>query len=164
MCGLSGRCHAGTSCTPPEVEAQRALQFLPPNDQPVTPMRVSADGSRLFVADRLGGRVNVFDLRDPSQPFLIAEIPVGLEPVSVNPRTRDEVWVVNLLSDSVDVVSVPERRVIATLRVVDEPSDVVFAGGKAFVSAATTDEVEVFDATTRAPLGTVAMASRLCIR
>jgi len=124
---------------------------------PVTPMRVSADGTRLFVADRIGGRVSVFDLRDPSQPFLIAEIPVGLEPVSVNPRTRDEVWVVNLLSDSVDVVSVPERRVVATIRVVDEPSDVVFAGGKAFVSAATTDEVEVFDATTRAPLGTVAL-------
>ena len=134
-----------------------AQSFVNFESGPVTPMRVSADGTRLFVADTLGGRVNVFDLRDPSQPFLIAEIPVGLEPVSVNPRTRDEVWVVNLLSDSVDVVSVPERRVIATIRVVDEPSDVVFAGGKAFVSAATTDEVEVFDAATRAPLGTVAL-------
>jgi len=134
--------------------AQSAVNF---ESGPVTPMRVSADGTRLFVADRIGGRVNVFDLRDPSQPFLIAEIPVGLEPVSVNPRTRDEVWVVNLLSDSVDVVSVPERRVVATIRVVDEPSDVVFAGGKAFVSAATTDEVEVFDVATRAPLGTVAL-------
>ncbi|MBX3463840.1 MAG: YncE family protein [Planctomycetes bacterium] len=122
---------------------------------PVQPLRLSADGTRLFVADTVGGRLCVFDLRQPSAPFLLAEIPVGLDPVSVQPRTRDEVWVVNQLSDSVSIVSVPERRVVHTLRVVDEPSDVVFAGGKAFVSAATTDEVEVFDAATRAPLGVI---------
>ncbi len=124
---------------------------------PVQPLRLSADGTRLFVADTVGGRLCVFDLTQPAAPFLRAEIPVGLDPVSVQPRTRDEVWVANLLSDSVSVVSVPERRVVHTLRVVDEPSDVVFAGGKAFVSAATTDELEVFDAVTRAPLGTVAL-------
>ena len=124
---------------------------------PVHPMRLSADGTRLFVADTIGGRLSVFDLSVPASPFLVAEIPVGLEPVSVHPRTRDEVWVTNQLSDSVSIVSIPERRVIDTLRVADEPSDVVFAGGKAFVSAATTDEIEVFDAVTRAPLGTVAI-------
>ncbi|MFN9758100.1 MAG: hypothetical protein ACK58X_16970, partial [Planctomycetota bacterium] len=124
---------------------------------PVQPLRLAPDGTRLFVADTVGGRLCVFDLRNPSQPFLLAEIPVGMEPVSVQPRTRDEVWVTNLLSDSVSIVSVPERRVIDTLRVVDEPSDVVFAAGKAFVSAATTDQIHVFDATTRASLGTVAV-------
>ena len=124
---------------------------------PVAPLRLSADGSRLFVADTLGGRLCVFDLADPTAPFLVAEIPVGLDPVSVQPRTRDEVWICNLVSDSVSVVSVRERRVVATLRVVDEPSDVVFAGGKAFVSAATRDEIAVFDAATRQPLGTIAV-------
>ncbi len=134
-----------------------AQGFVNYESGPIHPMRMSPDGTRLFVADTVGGRLCVFDLRDPSQPFLLAEIPVGMDPVSVQPRTRDEVWVTNLLSDSVSVVSVPERRVIDSLRVVDEPSDVVFAAGKAFVSAATTDQIHVFDATTRASLGTVAI-------
>jgi len=121
------------------------------------PVRLSADGSRLFVADTIGDHVTVFDLRQPTRPLLLAEVRVGLSPVSVQARTRDEVWVVNQLSDSVSVVDVPSRRVVDTLRVVDEPSDVVFAGGKAFVTAATTDELQVFDAASRAPLGTVAL-------
>ncbi|MEO6596848.1 MAG: beta-propeller fold lactonase family protein, partial [Planctomycetota bacterium] len=134
-----------------------AQAFVNYESGPVSPLRLSADGTRLFVADTLGGHVNVFDLSNPSAPFLLAEIPVGMDPVSVHPRTRDEVWVANLLSDSVSIVSVSLGRVIGTLRVTDEPSDIVFAGGKAFVSAATNDKVEVFDATTRAPLGTVAL-------
>ena len=137
--------------------ALTAQGFVNYESGPVQPLRLSADGTRLFVADTLGGRLNVFDLSNPSAPFLLAEIPVGLDPVSVQPRTRDEVWVTNLLSDTVSIVSVSQGRVIDTLRVVDEPSDIVFAGGKAFVSAATRDEIKVFDATTRASLGTVAV-------
>jgi len=132
-----------------------AQNFVNYENGPIHPIRISADGSRLFVADTVGGRLCVFDLGVASAPFLVAEIPVGLDPVSVNPRTRDEVWVTNLLGDCVSIVDVSQRRVIDTLRVVDEPSDVVFAGGKAFVSAATTDLIEVFDAATRAHLGTI---------
>jgi YVTN family beta-propeller protein len=134
-----------------------AQSFVNYESGPVNPLRVSPDGTRLFVADTVGGRLSVFDLSNPSAPFLVAEIPVGMDPVSVFPRTRDEVWVTNLLSDCVSIVSVSAGRVIDTLRVVDEPSDVVFASGKAFVTAATTDDVRVFDATTRAPLGSVAL-------
>lgn len=139
-------------CTSAIVSAQAFVNF---ENAPVTPMRISPDGSRLFVADTVGDHLCVFDLSRPERPFLIAEIPVGLDPVSVNPRNRDEVWVTCLLSDTVCIVDVPARRVVETLRVVDEPSDVVFAGGKAFVTAATVDEVRVFDATTRAPLGSL---------
>ncbi len=139
-----------------------AAQFLPAQTTnteagPVAPMRLSPDGTRLFVADTLGGRLAVFDLRNPSAPFLLAEIPCGLEPVSVQARTRDEVWVACQLSDSVAIVDVAARRVVDTLRVVDEPSDIVFAGGKAFVTAGASDRVSVFDAVTRAPLGTVSI-------
>ncbi|MGC6488257.1 MAG: hypothetical protein ACON4Z_11475, partial [Planctomycetota bacterium] len=121
------------------------------------PVRVSRDGSRLFVADTTGDHLSVFDLRDPTRPQLVAEIPVGIAPVAVQPRTRDEVWVVNQLSDSVSVVDVPSRQVVATIRVVAEPSDVVFAGGKAFVSAATRDELQVFDAVSHEPLRAIAL-------
>jgi YVTN family beta-propeller protein len=134
-----------------------AQSFVNFESGPVHPVRVSPDGTRLFVADTVGGRLCVFDLRDAASPFLVVEIPVGIDPVSVYPRTRDEVWVTNVVSDSVAIVSVAAGRVVDTLRVVDEPSDVVFAGGKAFVSAATVDSVFVFDEITHAPLGTVAI-------
>lgn len=134
-----------------------AQAFVDFESGPVQPLRLSPDGGRLFVADTQGGQLAVFDLADPASPRLVAEIPCGLDPVSVHPRTRDEVWVTNQLSDSIAIVSVAARSVVAVLRVVDEPSDVVFAGGKAFVTAATRDEVQVFDAITRAPLGTVAI-------
>lgn len=132
-----------------------AQSFVHFESGPVQSVRVSADGSRLFVADTAGGRLSVFDLTFAAAPVLLCEIPVGLDPVSVQPRTRDEVWVCNLTSDSVSVVDVPARRVVDTLRTGDEPSDVVFAGGKAFVSAATRDRLDVFDAATHAPLGSV---------
>ena len=129
-----------------------AQSFINYESGPVNPIRISDDGSRLYIADTLGGRLSVFDLSNPDQPFLRAEIPVGMDPVSVHPRTLNEVWVANLLSDSISIVDVSAGRVVDTLRVVDEPSDVVFAGGKAFVTAATRDEVHVFNAITRAPL------------
>ncbi|MCB9876108.1 MAG: beta-propeller fold lactonase family protein [Planctomycetes bacterium] len=136
--------------------AGAAAQTRPVFDSgPVAPLAVCADGTRLFAADTLGGNLVVMDLGDPAAPFLLAEIPVGLDPVSVRPRTRDEVWVTCVAGDQVAIVDVGLGRVVDTLRVVDEPSDVVFAGGRAFVSAAGSDEVHVFDAVTRAPLGVV---------
>src|SRR5262249_47058304 len=101
------------------------------------------------------GRLSVFDLTYPSSPALLSEIPVGLEPVSVNPRTSDEVWVVNEVSDSVSVVSVSRRVVVDTLYVQDEPADVVFAGGKAFVSAGRRNRIVVFDATNHTQLAVI---------
>jgi hypothetical protein len=41
------------------------------------------------------GLGSVFSLATPASPSLGAEIPVGIEPVSVNPWTDDEVWVLN---------------------------------------------------------------------
>ena len=98
------------------------------------PICLSPDGTRLFAVNTPDARLSVFDVTHPLNPFLIAEIPVGLEPVSVNARNNDEVWVVNEVSDSVSIVSVSNRIVVDTLAVKDEPADVVFAGGKAFVS------------------------------
>jgi len=122
---------------------------------PVHPVRLSPDRSRLFVCNAAGGLLSVFDLRNPDARLLLAEIPVGIDPVSVQPRTDDEVWVANLLSDSVSIVSLDRGCVVATIRVPDEPSDIAFAGGLAFVTTATTDLVQVFDAVTRAPAGSV---------
>ena len=115
----------------------------------VSPVRLSPDGTRLFAVNTPDARLSVFDLSQAASPALIAEIPVGIEPVSVNPRTSDEVWVVNQVSDSISVVSVSRGIVIDTISVKDEPADVVFAGGKAFVSVSRSNQVRVFDAVTR---------------
>jgi YVTN family beta-propeller protein len=113
-----------------------------------SPVRLSADGTRLFAVNTPDARLSVFDVSQPSNPRLLAEIPVGVEPASVNPRTADEVWVVNEVSDSISVVSISQRLVTDTIYVKDEPADVVFAAGKAFVSAARKNQIAVFDVTT----------------
>src|SRR5437588_917103 len=112
-----------------------------------SPIRLSPDGTRLFVVNTPDARLSVFDVSQSSNPRLLAEIPVGIEPVSVNPRNNDEVWVVNEVSDSISVVSVSQRIVTDTIYVKDEPVDVVFADGKAFVSASRKNVIAVFDAT-----------------
>ncbi|MEO8427375.1 MAG: hypothetical protein ABI651_09715 [Verrucomicrobiota bacterium] len=116
------------------------------------PLRLSPDGSRLFAVNTPDARLSVFDVSNPSNPILIAEIPVGLEPVSVNPRSNDEAWVVNEVADSVSVVSVSRGIVTDTLQAKDEPADVVFAAGRAFVSCSRNNIIRVFDLDTHAEL------------
>jgi DNA-binding beta-propeller fold protein YncE len=107
---------------------------------PVRPIALSPDGSRLFVCNTPDGYLQVYDL---SSGFAVDEaaVPVGLEPVAVAARSNDEVWVVNHLSDSVSIVdlSVSPPRVVRTLLVGDEPRDIVFAGpggNRAFITTA----------------------------
>ncbi len=118
---------------------------------------LTPDGKRLLALDTPEARLSVFDVSNPANPtpVLLAEIPVGLEPVSVRARTDDEAWVVNELGDSVSVVSLSRGVTTATLSTSDEPSDVVFAAGKAFVSCLRSREVRVFDAQSLAPLASV---------
>lgn len=125
----------------------------------VHPARLTPDGTKLLVANTADSRLSVFSLASPQSPTLVAEIPVGLEPVSVNARTDDEVWVVNAVSDSISIVSLSQGLVVDTLPVGDEPADVVFAGSpqRAFVSVARRNEVRVYDPSTRALVKTLAL-------
>ena len=126
----------------------RGQEFVHFEGRQTHPIKLSADGERLYVLNTPDGRLSVFDVSNFAnpQPILIAEIPVGLEPVSIAERNDDEVWVVNEVSDSISVVSVSRRLAVAHLKTGDEPADVVFAGGKAFVSSARDNSVRVFDA------------------
>jgi YVTN family beta-propeller protein len=111
------------------------------------PIRLSADGTRLFAVNTPNNSLSVFDVTQPASPVPLAEIPVGLGPVSVNPRTDDEVWVVNQVSNSISVVSVSEGIVTDTIAVGTEPMDVVFAGAnQAYVSASRFNQIVVLDA------------------
>ncbi len=114
-----------------------------------SPVRLSPSGGRLFVVNTPDARLSVFDLAQPANPSLIAEIPVGIEPVSVSARTEDEAWVVNQESDSISIVSVSKGIVTGTIQAKDEPGDVVFAGDYAFVTASRRNQILVFHAVNR---------------
>ena len=141
----------GTSVYLSTTVAGQSAEFANFEGAQTNPIRLSPDGTRLFAVNTANASLSVFDVANPTVPVLIREIPVGLEPVSVNPRTNDEAWVVNQLSDSVSIVSVSRGIVIATLNIPDEPMDVVFAGvNQAYVSVSRNNAVAVFDTTTRA--------------
>jgi YVTN family beta-propeller protein len=105
---------------------------------PVRPIAMSPDGNTLFAVNTPDGSLEVMDLSSGT-PITSFRVPVGLEPVAVAARTNTEVWVTNLLSDSVSVVSLTGTpHVVRTLLVGDEPRDVVFAGNpvRAFITTA----------------------------
>ncbi|MBL7650453.1 MAG: hypothetical protein JNK74_30260, partial [Candidatus Hydrogenedentes bacterium] len=91
-------------------------------------------------------RLEVFDVTTGT-PIRVGSVPVGVDPVSVRARTNTQAWVVNHISDSVSVVDLSTMNVVASLRTLDEPCDVVFAGTpqRAFVSCSQANAVLVFD-------------------
>src|SRR5437868_2587834 len=123
----------------------------------IRPISLSPSGNRVFAVNTPDARLSVFDVSNAQNPVLVAEIPVELEPVSVNARTEDEAWVVNEVSDTVSIVSVNQHAVVDTLYVPDEPADVAFANGRAFVTSARKNLVRVFDVSTRAGITNIAV-------
>src|SRR5580658_350898 len=141
-------------CAPAQAQVPSS-EFVNFEGAQTNPIRISADGTRLFAVNTPNGTLSVFSLSAPSSPVLIAEIPVGIEPVSVNINPNvagnNEAWVVNQISNSVSVVSVSQGIVTDTLYAKTEPADVVFAGsGLAFVSVARSNLVNVYSTSTHA--------------
>ena len=138
----------GISLVPGHLISRTALNpdFAHFESSHVHPLAMTPDGSRLLVVNTPDSRLSVFDATGPSL-VRIAEIPVGMEPVSVAVRGNSEAWVVNNLSDDVSVVDLATLHTRATLRVGDEPSDVVFAGtpARAYVSVSQEDAVKSYD-------------------
>ena len=126
-----------------ETEPETFVNF---ENHPVHGLDLTPDGTRLLVSNTPDGQLEVFDLTG-SLPVHVANVPVGLDPVSVRARTNDEVWVVNHVSDSVSVVSLSAGNVVATLITGNEPADVVFAGTpqRAFVSLSAENRLAIYD-------------------
>ncbi|MDZ7813044.1 MAG: hypothetical protein U5L74_07960 [Ideonella sp.] len=106
----------------------------------VHPVDLTPDKNTLLVVNTAANALEVFDVNTG----LRRTIPVGLDPVSVRARTNSEVWVVNQLSDSISIVDLQTGRVTTTLKTDNEPADVVFAAGKAYVSCSDTNTVMIF--------------------
>lgn len=134
LAGAALRLYHGKSVS----AASAGVPFVEFESGPVRPVAMSPDGTTLFAANTPNGTLEVYGLGSGT-PVFEARVPVGLEPVAVAARTNSEVWVTNLLSDSVSIVSLSGTpHVIRTLLVGDEPRDIVFAGNpqRAFITTA----------------------------
>ncbi|MDH5325656.1 MAG: hypothetical protein OEZ68_05145 [Gammaproteobacteria bacterium] len=106
----------------------------------VRPLALSPGGDRVYAVNTPDNALEVFSVTDSGLKHE-ASIPVGLEPIAVSLRNKNEAWVVNHVSDSVSIVRLEpgKERVVKTLLVGDEPRDVVFAGANnkhAFITTA----------------------------
>ncbi len=121
------------------------VPFVNWENHPVRALDISPNGRLLAVAHTADQRVQLFDITSGA-PVAAGHVVVGVDPVAVKFRNDGELWVVNHISDSVSIVDVAAKRVRATLATDDEPFDVVFAQGRAFVSCSQVNRVLVFDA------------------
>jgi YVTN family beta-propeller protein len=141
---------AGLTAFPKHLISRTAVSndFVHFESAHVHPAALTPNGARLLVVNTPDNRLSVFDVTGP-QPVRIAEIPVGLEPVSVAALDNGIAWVVNNLSDDVSIVDLTTMHVTATLAVGDEPNDVVFAGSprRGYVSVSQEDRIRVYDPT-----------------
>ncbi len=111
-----------------------ARDFVLFESGPVRPLAQS--GPRLYAVNIPDNRLEVF--KTGLTLTHEASVQVGMEPVAVAIRGGTEAWVVNHLSDSVSIVdiTVSPPKVVRTLLVGDEPRDIVFANGLAFITTA----------------------------
>jgi DNA-binding beta-propeller fold protein YncE len=122
----------------------------------IHPLEITPDGSKLLALNTPDARLAIFTIGTTGTLTLAAEGPVGIEPVSVRARTNTEAWVVNHVSDTLNIVDLTPgaERVKQTIKTDDEPADVVFAGtgdSRAFVSISQRNRVDVFDANSPGP-------------
>jgi YVTN family beta-propeller protein len=137
--------------------AAAAGDFVNFESSHVHPIALSQRGRFLYAVNTPEARLAVFQVRGHGKLRFRGDVAVGLEPVSLaaRPGTR-EVWVANHLSDTVSVIDAARRRLVATLPVGDEPTDIAFAAGRAFVSCSGRDDgVAVFDAATRERIASI---------
>jgi len=141
---------------PARTRTQAVTDFAHFESGQVHPLAMTPDGTRLLAVETPDARLAVFNLTGAT-PVRIAEIPVGLEPVAVAARGNNEAWVVNSLSDDISIVDLTTMHVKATLKVGDEPADVVFAGTpqRAWVSVSEEDAIKLYDPANLASAPTV---------
>ncbi len=123
--------------------AQSQISFVNWENHPVHAIDISPDKNRMAVAHTADNRIQLFDI-SLGYPVKLGHVKVGINPVSVRFQSNEQLWSVNHISDSVSVINFNTRTVIQTIHTNDEPHDVVFANGKAFVSCSQPNQVQVF--------------------
>ncbi|MEM9603873.1 MAG: putative Ig domain-containing protein [Pseudomonadota bacterium] len=146
---LMARCTTAPAVDPGDAFGHRVrvlagtVNFESPHGHPLD---LTPDGRQLLAVNTAGHRLEVFSVSALGLSQRLS-VPVGLDPVSVRARSNSEAWVVNRISDSISVVDLDTGDVVRTLTTGNEPADVVFstARGRAFVSIADANQIEVYD-------------------
>jgi len=104
----------------------------------VRPIATSPDGKRVYITNTPNQSLEIFEFNVSGELEYLSAVSVGIEPVAVAVSGNGDAWVVNHLSDSVSIVAFDreEPYVRQTLLVGDEPSDIVFAKNRAFITTA----------------------------
>jgi YVTN family beta-propeller protein len=125
---------------------------------PVHPVALSPDERTLAVCNLPDNRVEFFDV-STGVPQPTGSVATGLDPVAVRFASANELWVVNHISSTINIIDVRTRNVVATVETLAGPSDVVFAGNprRAWVSCSRTNAVLVVDPQTRVAVTTIAI-------
>jgi YVTN family beta-propeller protein len=112
----------------------------------VHPIDASPDGTKLAVCNTTDGHVEIFSTTG-DELELVRSVRVGLDPVTVRFRNDSELWVVNHVSDSVNIIDLTNYTVVNTLSVGDEPADLVFAEDpqRVYVTCSSENKVLIYD-------------------
>ncbi len=166
---LIGLCASSAWAGRPRHEAPGHLTFTSPQ---VSPIALSPDASLVLVASTSSNQVDVLSTATNAR---IAQVPVGIEPVSVAFRPDGlEAWVANHVSDTVSVIdtdpaSASFLRVIETVQDLDEngatrfdePTGIAFASdAKAFVALSSRGQIAVVDAASYAVTGSIFVSAQ----
>jgi len=156
-----GLCAVGASAD------ARFTQAVPRDDQksryvnfevgPVRSVLLDAARNRLLVLNQPGNRLAIFD---PLTLVRRAEIPIGLGGASMALRPQsNQVWIVDRVSSSVQVVDLDRRALVRSIRVDAEPHGIAFSpdGQRAWVTCTGADTVVALD------VGTYSVAQSLAI-
>jgi YVTN family beta-propeller protein len=154
----------------PRVHEPAGFQlFASPHASPIA---LSPDGARAYVADTTSNGVSVIDTATQQ---VIKTVRVGIEPVSLAVRPDgNQVWVSNHVSDSVSVIDTQPgsptlHQVVGTVQSLDavgatsfdEPVGIAFASNaKAYVALSSRREIAIVDVATRAVTGTLAITAQ----
>jgi len=76
---------------------------------PVHPIALGPDGHTLAVANLPDARVELFDV-STGTPVPLGDVPVGIDPVTVRFAASNELWVVNYISSTINIVDVASRQ------------------------------------------------------
>ena len=117
---------------------------MPPGSFPAG-LAMSKDGSRLYIAENLAGKLGVMDTYTNT---LVAEIPVGRQPwgVALHPMLP-QAYVTNRVDRTVSIVDTETMNILATVPTGSGPNAVAVSpsGAKIFVADAHSDDLTVFD-------------------
>lgn len=170
---------------PPGVDNRDNYQVFYEEDV-VHPMELTKDASELWALNLPDASVEIFDLANPADPVLDGRVAVGMGPVSIRrrpivttslpneveprsaaveiePQPRPEMWVACQSSNSVFVIDVADRRVVAAVETLHEPSGIAFNadGNRAYVTLSASNQIAEIDTAGRAVIQLIEFRSRL---